>query len=332
MFFNNIIGQKPAINTFKQILESNRLSHFYIFAGPSGVGKFLFARTLAKILLCEKDGSDWTEKGCMQCRSCRWVGKNSHPNLRIIEVEKDGQKISIDVVREIERELMLAPFQKSYRVFIINEAEKMSEEACNGFLKTLEEPAKNTVIILVTSSLSSFPQTVLSRCQLIKFYPIAEEVMQKYLEEHLKMKSQEAGFLTYLSDGSIGDAYRIHQRDLLTQRSRLIDALMRDSRSDIPKIIINYAKAKSGKNKEEERQEIIWQLKIIGLIMRDVLYLHNGLSESNLLNRDKIREIKHYQKRCACVETERICEKILRAERYIRANANVSLVVENLFY
>jgi len=351
MFFNDIIGQQSAVDTFRQILESNRLSHAYIFAGPSGVGKFLFARTLAKILMCE-DG-----KGCSRCRACMLVDKNSHPNLRIIEVEEGKQEIDIETVREIGRELRLMPFYRSYRVFIINEAERMNEEASNAFLKTLEEPVRNTVIILVTSNVTALLPTIFSRCQIIRFYPLEQEQMKEYLIKHLKINSSQASFLTHLCRGSIGDAVRLHSQNMLSHRDSLINGLTGKDRGNPPlpvrepacraaaqarrtqtgagqagmtNRVINYAKSNARDN-EGIRQEIVWQLKTIGFFLRDVLWLHYGLGEGKLLNRDKIAEVKKYQKAYDYKQVEKLIDKLLESERYLRYNANINLVVDNLF-
>ncbi|MFH0889303.1 MAG: DNA polymerase III subunit delta' [Planctomycetota bacterium] len=331
MFFDDIIGQQSAVNTFKQILKSNRLSHAYIFAGPSGVGKFLFARTLAKILMCENDEKgNWVTKNCSKCRSCMLVGKNCHPNLRIIEVEKGKQGITIDTVRAVEKELMMMPFYKSYRVFIINEAELMSEEAANAFLKTLEEPVKNTIIILVTSNLPSLLPTILSRCQIIRFYPLQQEQMKEYLIKHLKIDSGQASFLTQLCHGSIGDAVRLHSQNMLSQRDSLIAGLIEQDHGNMTNRVINYAKSNAEDN-EGIRQEIIWQLKIIGFFVRDVLWLYYGVADSRLFNKDKINEVKKYHKSCDSKQIEKLIDKLLESERYLRYNANINLVVDNLF-
>ncbi|MFH1231824.1 MAG: DNA polymerase III subunit delta' [Planctomycetota bacterium] len=331
MFFDDIIGQQSAVNTFKRILESNRLSHAYIFAGPSGIGKFLFARTMAKILMCENnEKGNWLNKGCSKCRFCRLVDKNCHPNLRIIELEQGKQEININTVREIEKELLLMPFYKSYRVFIINEAERMSEEAANAFLKTLEEPVKNTIIILVTSNLTALLPTILSRCQIIRFYPLQQEQMNEYLIKHLKISSGQASFLTHLCRGSIGDAVRLHSQNMLSQRDSLITGMIEKDRGNMTNDVINYAKSNADDN-DGIRQEIIWQLKIIGFFVRDVLCLHYGFADSKLFNRDKIAEIKKYQKSYNYQQVEKLIDKLLEAERYLRYNANVNLVVDNLF-
>lgn len=317
------------MNTFKQVLDSKRLSHAYIFLGPSGVGKFLFARTLAKVLMCENKSADWTKKGGDSCRACKWIDKNCHPNLKITEVEKGSQKISIDAVIDIEKELMLTPFSRTHRVFIVNEAERMSEEAFNAFLKTLEEPVKDTVIILVASNLASLPQTVVSRAQVIRFYPIEQELVIKHLEKHLKITRTDALLLSHLADGSIGDACKLHSQGLLEQREHLIKGLLHENSERLAKDIIAYAKNNSDDN-EGLRGEIIWQLKIIGLFVRDALWLHHGLPDNKLLNKDRISETKQYQKRYNYKQVERLLERLLKSERYIRLNANYSLVVESL--
>lgn len=330
MFFDEIIGQPLAAKIFRHILESKRLSHAYIFAGPAGVGKFLFAKTLAKILMCENNGPDWAQKGCDTCRPCKWVNKNCHPNLKITELEKGSQKIGIDAVIDIEKELILMPFLRTYRVFIINEADRMSEEAFNAFLKTLEEPVKDTVIILVAAAPALLPQTIISRCQTIKFQTIPQPLAAQYLGTRLKINNEDALFLSHLANGSIGDACNLHKQGMMPHRKELIKKLLHQDSERLSKDIIAYAKKNSADN-EGIRREIIWQLKIIGFFIRDALCLHYSIPDRQLINKDIIPATKQYQKRYPHKQIERLLDRILKSERYIRLNANYNLVVESLF-
>jgi DNA polymerase III gamma/tau subunit len=117
---------------------------------------------------------------------------------------------------------------------------------------------------------------------------------------------------------------------MLSQRDLLIDGLIKKDRGNMANSIINYAKSNAQDN-EGIRQEIIWQLKIIGFFIRDALWLNYGLVDSKLLNKDKITEIKKYQRSYNYNQIEKLIDKLLESERYLRYNANMNLVVENLF-
>ena len=330
MYFDNIIGQDLVIKVFSNILDAERLSHAYIFSGPAGIGKFLFARTLAKVLLCQNDKpGNWIKKGCDKCSSCKSIEKNSQPNLKIVEVDKGKQEISISAVRQIQEELGMMPFYKSHRVFIINEAENLSEEASNALLKTLEEPVPNTILILVTSNLASLIPTVQSRCQVIRFLPIRHELLRDYLMKNLKIKKEQADFLAHFSSGSIGDAIKLFSQGLLERREDLISDIVAD-KADTGNNIVKYAKANSD-DSEGTRLEVRWQLKIIGIFINDVLTLSYGQNEDALLNQDKISEIRKYQKCHSIEDIERFIKKLLESERYINYNVNVNIVMDNLF-
>ncbi|MFC1485024.1 DNA polymerase III subunit delta' [bacterium] len=164
MSFGEIIGQERAISILKNAKTAEKISHAYIFAGPIGVGKKRVALEFAKWLNCMELE---TSGPCDSCRSCKKVNNLQHPEIRVYEEEKAN--ISIQKVREIQRDIQYKRTESKYRVVIIDEAEKLTLEAANCFLKALEEPPEGTIIILVTSSISGMLKTIISRCQIIRF-------------------------------------------------------------------------------------------------------------------------------------------------------------------
>jgi DNA polymerase-3 subunit delta' len=267
--FDDIIGQGPAVGIFRNALESKRLGHTYLFAGPEGVGKLHFAIALARLLMCDR------HTGCGQCRACRWIDQQAHPNFRIIDVPEGKQSIPIDAVRQVEQEMALKPFVPGYRIFVFNNADRMEEEAGNALLKSLEEPTRDCIMILITAHPESILPTVISRCQIVRFYPIRQEILEPFFVSRLKISQADARLLAYLSDGSIGYGIRIHSGSLLKQREWLIDNLhLASSFRETAEGVLGYAK--SGKvSRETERERIIQQFKAIGLFLRDVLLAHH---------------------------------------------------------
>src|SRR5262249_2270259 len=148
---------------------SGRLAHAYVFVGPTGSGRMTTARAFAQALLCE------TGKACGTCRAGELVGRGQHPDLHVVGPTppegnpKGARPIRIGAVRELERQASLRPVLAGRRVFILDEAERMTEDAPQAFLKFLEEPPPDTVVILVLSGVRAVPATVISRCQIVRF-------------------------------------------------------------------------------------------------------------------------------------------------------------------
>lgn len=175
-------GQPRAVALLRRALAGGRVAHAWAFVGPAGSGRTTTALAFARALLCP-DG------GCGRCRHCRLAGDGRHPDLHLIvptPPEKDPRgprAIRIGAIRELERQAALRPALAGGKVFILDEAERMTEDAPQAFLKTLEEPPAGTVLILVLPGPLALPPTVLSRCRLVRFAPRAERVTAAEREE-----------------------------------------------------------------------------------------------------------------------------------------------------
>lgn len=170
MALDKIEGQPRAVELLRRALASGRLAHAYAFVGPAASGRMTTALAFAQALLCPTGG-------CGTCRACAVVATRQHPDLHVIvptppETNPRGARaIRIGAVRELGRQAALAPARASRKVFVLDEAERMTGEAPQAFLKTLEEPPDRTVIILILPGVRVLPATVLSRCQIVRFQP-----------------------------------------------------------------------------------------------------------------------------------------------------------------
>ena len=169
MALEAIRDQPRAVELLRRALSGGRLAHASAFVGPSGSGRMTTARAFAQALLCE------TGRACGKCRLCELVGRGQHPDLHVIvptppeSNPKGARTIRIGAVRELERQASLRPALAGRRVFILDEAERMTDDAPQAFLKFLEEPPRDTVVILVLSGVRAVPATVISRCQIVRF-------------------------------------------------------------------------------------------------------------------------------------------------------------------
>ena len=171
MSFSDIKGQDTAVSSLKNAIRNNRLAHAYIFAGPEGCGRSLLARNFAKVLNCEKEKDD----ACDSCASCKKINKDVHPDVKWLNKDGKSSQIKIDQIRRLEKQIALKPYEAKYKVFIIKDASFMTVEAANSFLKTLEEPPPNSVLILIAERPRDLFATIVSRCQLIRIKPLSVE-------------------------------------------------------------------------------------------------------------------------------------------------------------
>jgi DNA polymerase-3 subunit delta' len=318
---DSILGQEQPKALFGDIMKKQKLAHAYIFAGPEGVGKFLFARELAKAILCEK------ATGCGKCRSCLRIAHKNHPSLNILSVLEKKKNIPIEAIRDLEHEIALKPFEGKYKIFIIDNAETLSEEATNAILKTLEEPPPYSLIILVSSKPEALLPTILSRCHLIRFYPLPENVLKGLFSKSIKNKLTEAELkiLINLSGGSAGQAIELYEKGFITHRQKLIQGVLQPS-SALADDIIGFAKKE--KENEDIRISIIRQLKIISLALRDLMLLNLGIGDAKtILNYDNITSLNKAKGLFPLRRVSKAIETIIRSEQYIRLNMNYNLVV-----
>lgn len=180
MALKDIAGQKRALRIFFGTLRRDRAPSALLLSGDQGIGKRLAALNYAKALNCLKPvGFDC----CDACPSCRKIDAEMHPDITVFS--PDGDEIKIDAVRKIEEVLFLKPFEGRRKVVIIDDADAMNINAANAFLKTLEEPPEDSVIVLITSNPDGLPDTVRSRCTHIRFYPLPVEEFNKVVSRNI---------------------------------------------------------------------------------------------------------------------------------------------------
>lgn len=179
--FNNIIGNQTNKQILKNIVESNNISHSYIFSGIAGIGKFMFAKEFAKAILCT--GKD--EKPCNNCKSCESFDNLNNPDVIIID-EKENS-IKTEQIKELTNNVLEKPIQSNRKIYIINNSENMTKEAQNSLLKTLEEPPQYITIILITNNENLLLNTIKSRCIKIPFNKLSDDEIKKYFQNNLEI-------------------------------------------------------------------------------------------------------------------------------------------------
>lgn len=208
MGFTDILGQGWAISLLRRTIETNRIPHALVFTGPKGVGRFLTATTVAKALNCLGDVQG---DCCDRCLSCTKIAKGVHPDVHLLAPE--GSSLKIDQVRGLNQEVTLRPYEGRRKVFILDQAETMTEQAQNALLKTLEEPPGRAVLVLIAPEVSALLPTLASRCSQIRFGPLPENVVAARLQEE-GCDDAESHFLASLASGSLGRAQELRTSPL----------------------------------------------------------------------------------------------------------------------
>lgn len=208
MGFAGILGQERAVSLLKRAIGIDRLPHALLFTGPKGVGRFLTAITAAKALNClDRVNGDC----CNRCAACRKIDKTIHPDVHL--VIPDGATVKIDQIRTLTREALLTPYEGRGKVFILDQAEAMTEQAQNALLKTLEEPPRSTFLILIAPEASALLPPIASRCSQIRFAPLPDGVIATRLREQ-GCDEGEAILLASLAGGSLGRAQELRKSPL----------------------------------------------------------------------------------------------------------------------
>ncbi len=201
-----VIERSKVVPLLQSSLEHGRLPNAYLLVGPAHVGKMTLALDLAQALNCEA-----AHPPCGKCDACRKIAAGKHADVQVIGLSNGNSKeaktktdISIEQVRNMQHDASLPPFEGKYKVFIIDGAEQLSNEAANCLLKTLEEPVGKVIYILLTINEKLLPLTVVSRCQKLELLPIAAEEIEAVLREKWQIEPTKARLLSRIAHGCLG--------------------------------------------------------------------------------------------------------------------------------
>jgi DNA polymerase-3 subunit delta' len=262
MKLSEILGQPRATTHLQNALEQDRLAHGLIFAGPAGVGKRTTALALARALFCTAEIPDGTG-GCEQCEDCHLIEAGTHPNLliqdmaRAREEKSTASQISIAQIRRLRSDLALRGVRGHRKVAIIEPAEKLTTDAQNALLKTLEEPPAGSVLILVTSNADALLPTIRSRCQRIHFSPLSPSHLATILGRD-GYSEEEASNIASIADGSLHEAARLSSEESQEQSLQIRERLSGLQTLSTPELLDFAAELASGKG-EERRDRMALQ-------------------------------------------------------------------------
>ena len=212
-----IIGQRAARAILERAALSGQVHHAYLLSGPDAIGKTTLATEFARLLECQQRSPESAEP-CGVCLSCRKIAHGNAPDVARIEPPQGRRTLGVETVREVQRAANLAPSDSAWRIFIIPDVERMTPEAVNALLKTLEEPPRGVVLLLTSAEPEQLLPTLLSRCQLVPLQPLPAEEVAAALHARWGVAEGESHTLAALANGRLGWAVRAHQQPELRER------------------------------------------------------------------------------------------------------------------
>lgn len=292
MPFTDILGHDREIGILKRAIVSKKIAHSFLFTGPQGIGKRLVASSLAKSLNCGASSDDF----CGECKNCKDIDNLSSGDVLLIEPREPESKggavdhmtgtIKVDAVRAAQQRLSYKAAVGKNKVCIVDGAEKMNREAQNAFLKTLEEPPRDSVIILIVSEGASLLPTIISRCQRINFRPLSPDIVSGIIEKQSTVTKETAQLLSCLSGGSIGRALGWDIESIFEQRKKIVEILPRLSSKDADALFKMAEEMSKGEGLMES-------LEFLKICYRDAAALKQG-SEDMVINSDYLPALKQY--------------------------------------
>jgi DNA polymerase-3 subunit delta' len=320
--FDSVVGHKDIIAHLQNAIESDKVSHAYIFEGETGSGKKLLATMFAMTLQCEDKGVD----PCLKCASCKKALSKNHPDIINITHEKPNS-IGIEEIREqLTSDVDIRPYSSPYKIYIINDAQLLTLQAQNALLKTIEEPPAYAVIMLLTNNIEALLPTISSRCVTLTLKAVGDDMVKEYLMERLHIPDYQAEVDASLAQGNIGKAEKIAASE---EFSALADTALKILRHSADMEL--YEMVDAVKELTQDKQNINDYLDLFLMWFRDVLLFKATREVDSLVFKHEINYIKERARKSSYEGLETIIEAIEKAKVRLRANVNFDLTMELLF-
>ncbi len=320
---DRIIGHKDILTYMKNAVNMKQISHAYILAGERGAGKKLLAKHFAMTLQCER-GED---EPCMVCASCKKIIGWNHPDVIRVQHEKPNSIGVEDIRTQLNQDIDIKPYTGPYKVYIMDEADKMTVQAQNALLKTLEEPPAYGVILLLAENVDSLLPTIQSRCVTLKLKNIKDSLIRKYLMETMEIPDYQADIAVAFAQGNMGRAIMLASSEHFNE--------IRDEVLQLLKYINDmedYEVISAIKNISRYKLEINDYLDLIMVWYRDVLMYKATKDVNGVLFSDQLNYIRTQANNSSYEGIQNILEALEKAKTRLNANVNFDLTMELLLF
>lgn len=317
--FSEIVGHEQIKEHMQAAIRDKKPFHAYLFQGEEGVGKEALARTFAAGLQCQSESAD---KPCKECVSCRQMESGNQPD--VIWVTREKASLGVDEIREqLCNTMDIKPFSSPYKIYLVPEAEKMTEAAQNALLKTIEEPPEYGIVILMTSNISALLPTIQSRCLTMEFRPLSTVVVESYVKEHCQVPDYQARASAAFAQGNLGKAMRYAKsEDFIERKDHIISLLRHVEQMDLSEMLAVIKDL--GTRKDEVRDYI----DLMVLWYRDVLLFKATKDINQLLFQDEASYISREASYRSYEKIEEILQAFEKAKVRLRANVNFDITME----
>ena len=342
MIWERVRGHRAQVEMFRRSIGRGRLSHAYLFIGPDGIGKRLFARTLAQCLFCTRFENAELD-ACGKCMNCRQMQARTHPDYLTIERQEGKSGLPIEAfvgIRErrgqegLCHDIALRPMTAERRIAVIDDAHLMGNDAANSFLKTLEEPPDYAVFFLIAPAADAFLPTIRSRCQQVRFAALPDEDIASLLVEQGETEDPaEAKVIAELSDGSLTTAAQLLDPNLRALRESLYEELANDRYDSVKaaKAILDRLDGLGG-DSHKQRQNAGWALRFCQEFYRRTLRALAGDCDA-----EPIAAVRRFASRFDASNADdldrvgELFDRVAASERQIDQKAGIPLCFEALF-
>lgn len=316
--FNKIIGHEQIIEHLQNAIKYKKVSHAYILNGEKGSGKKLLAETFAKTVQCESGDVN----PCGNCTSCIQMDTHNHPD--VVHVTHEKASIGVDDIRsQVNSDIGIKPYSSQYKIYIIDDADKMTEQAQNALLKTIEEPPSYGIVILLTDNINQLLSTILSRCVTLNLKPIQTDIIKEYLMREYHIPDYAAALSASFSQGNIGKAIRYaSSEEFLKIKDEVLHLLRYIDDIELYEIIDAI------KQMSTNKLEINDYIDLMVLWYRDVLMFKVTKNPNLLLYKEEYKYISGQSSKRDYEEIENIINAMDKAKIRLKANVNFDIAIE----
>lgn len=309
-----VIGQEFIMDSFKKAYKNDKVSHAYIIAGPDGIGKSIMGMLMASTILCKGDS-----KPCGKCDACVKISHGNHPDVKMISPK--GRSIGVDYIRDLIEEIYTKPYEGDKKVVIIKNSDSITVQGQNAILKTLEEPSKDTTIIMLVENINAILQTIQSRCQILRLGRIPVERINAYLLS-LGVDERSARAASALSDGIVGNGLKFLDEKFIKLRQEVINKareIVSASALEVLKSVDFFI---------SNRDKIDTVFDIMTSWYRDIIMLKLTKDNNILMNMDYYDLLVEESQKLSYNRLDSIINIINSSRENINGNANYQLTIE----
>ena len=318
--FKDIIGHEQVVLHMQNAIRQKKVSHAYLLCGEAGSGKRLVAEAFAKALFCEEGGI----VACGTCKSCKQMESGNHPDFRPVVREKASLGVK-EIREQVTSDAQIKPYSSAYKVYLIDEAEKMTEEAQNALLKTIEEPPEYAVFLLLASRQELLLQTVLSRCILLPLHPVATDKIKQFLMEKRGVPDYLAESAAAFSGGLVGRAVQYAESEaFIEQRKDVLHLVKYIDEMTMAEVMESVKLFAAKKDAAQEYMEMIL------LWYRDVLLFKATKNVNSLLFVDEIEAVSAQAGKRSFENLQGIVEALEQVKQRLKSNVNFENALELL--